>query len=48
MGETVFKSECCGSCLFCRKEGSVWRCLKRKIGQLVVDAFHVCPLWRWK
>lgn len=44
-------SKCCMHCLHAREREALLYCGKRmqvssRITQLIVDAFHVCPLWR--
>lgn len=42
MDGTIYTSRCCGSCLHAEGEDSL-RC--EKGGNLIVDAFYVCPLY---
>ena len=40
---TIYTSRCCGSCLHMDDDTPSLRC--EKGGNLIVDAFFVCPLW---
>ena len=38
-------TKCCMHCFYCRSNGPLLECKKRKIGRLIVDMFFCCPMW---